>query len=320
MYTVRELQPNEHEKWNNTLSKSPQGTLFHRLDWNQMLAETDPLLKGTLPLICVDKKDEILAGLILPYRFASDGLRVASPPIGYSTPLLADSLRYAERHHTYSAYSAFADLTQALTERIPSVRMNNSPDIWDIRAYMFHGWDIETSHTHELFRSQDQWETISPDLKTVIEQGRGKFSLQIDAGGNFDDVFASKQNDMETDVLKKRLAWMRANGTGRLFVLTDANGLPAAFTLALLSQPDGRAYLWETNCMEERGASDILPILLWETCSALLPDYPRIDLGYSQNIGISQIKDKLGAQFLPVFNTTFNKGAGKTQSDEDPSE
>jgi hypothetical protein len=89
-------------------------------------------------------------------------------------------------------------------------------------------------------------------------------------------------------VLKKHLAWIRANGTGRLFALADSQNQPIAFTLAMLSQPDGRAYLWGASSPNTNTET----VLLWQVCSALAADLPRVDLGCTANIQISQMRDE----------------------------
>lgn len=317
MVSVRELKYDEHEKWNTFLAKSPQGTLFHRLDWNQMLVDTDPQTDGFLALVCVDKDDAFLAALTVPYRLASSRCLARSPFFGYVSPLLADSLRYAERHHTYSSYSALVDLTNGLVEQIPSVCLQNSPDIWDIRSYMFNAWKIDTAYTHEWFHIDDAWQKVDTNLQTVIQQGEGKYSLQVVTAGKWDNDFAAHNPQIDAGVLKKRLAWMRANGTGRLYALTDSQNQPVAYTLAMLSQPDGRAYLWGTFCTDAKTESATQPVLLWQVCSALAPDYPHVDMGYSANIQISQLKDKLGGKLLPTFVTSYPKEgkSGKSQPD-----
>lgn len=317
MYNVRELKPNEHEKWNAFLANSAQGTLFHRLDWNQMLVDTDPQTDGFTALACMDKNEDLVAALTIPHRLASSQRSAGSQFFGYVTPLLADSLRYAERHHTYSGYSALADLTKGLAEQIGNVRLNNSPDIWDTRSFMFNAWQIETIYTHEWFHTDDAWGKVSPGLRSVIQQGEKKFTLQVSADEKWDNLFASRNPRIDSTVLKKRLAWMRGNGTGCLYALTDSQNQPAAFTLAMLSQPDRRAYLWGTACTDAKAESETLSVLLWQVCAALASDYPRVDLGYSANIQVSQVKDKLGGRLLPTFITSCSKEgkSGKSQQD-----
>jgi hypothetical protein len=317
MYTVRELQSDEHEKWNAFLAKSPQGSLFHTLEWNQMLVDTDPQTSGFLPLLCVDKNDAILAALTVPYRLDSDRRIADRPFFGYTTPLLADSLRYADRHHTYASYSALVDLTKSLVKQIGLLQLQNSPDIWDIRSYMFNAWKIDTVYTHELSLAEDLWQKIDAALQTSILQNEEKYSLHADSTGKWDEAFAKYHPQIHAEILKKRLAWMRATGTGRLFALTDSQNHPLAFTLAMLSQPDQRTYLWGTFCMDAKTESDILPALFWQVCATLKSDCPRLDLGYSANIQVSQIKDKLGGRLLPAFITSYPKNEKSSKQSDD---
>jgi hypothetical protein len=208
------------------------------------------------------------------------------------------------------------DLTKELVERISAVRIHNSPNIWDIRSYMFNQWKIKTVYIHEFHCTEDAWGRVSPDLQPILQQGAEKFSLQVSADEKWDSLFAARNPQLDAAVLKKRLAWMRANGTGRLYALTDPQGQPVAFTLAMLSQPDGRAYLWGTSSPDANTEA----VLLWKVCSALAVDFPRVDLGYSANIQTSQMKDKLGGRLLPTFVTSYPKEGKSNKSQPDGGE
>jgi hypothetical protein len=303
MYNIRELQANEHDNWTATMQQSPQGTIFHMLDWNQMLADTDSSITRTLALICLDKKEKITAGVIIPIRSASENnSQAVTPSFGYISPFFADMLHYEERHHTYPAYAAFYELIDTLKVHAPGITLNNSPDIWDIRPYLFHNWEIKAAYTHELHRPDDNWRDVSPDLRSVIEQGKEKYKLNIDRDGKWDNVFSEANSQIDPIILKKRLAWMRSTGTGSLFVLTDSKDQAVAITLAILSQHDQRAFLWGTACLDGENEFENMPILFWQVCSELFAEFERIDLGNSKDTRTNHIKDKLGGKLLPIFN------------------
>jgi hypothetical protein len=303
MNTIRELNTAEHEKWNEFITNSPQGTLFHKLEWNKMLVESDPKIEGFLPLVYVDKKDSILAAMIAPYHHTAKTCVSEYPFFGYVSPLLAEGTNYTNPHHQHGVYSILVELTRKMLERIPCIRLENPPDMWDIRALTHNSWEVQPKYTHILHAKDDAWQKISPDLQTVIRHGQDTYQLQTDSNTNWDEEFASLNPQIDSVILKKRLNWLRSTGTGRLFALTNSQGQAIAFTLAMLSQPDRRAYLWGTNCKREGSESEILPTLLWEVCTAIKDDHPRIDLGDSSNFQTSHIKDNLGAKLTPRFVT-----------------
>jgi hypothetical protein len=49
MNVVRQLTPDEYETWNELVLRSPEGSLFQTIAWNQMLCETDPQMEGFFP-------------------------------------------------------------------------------------------------------------------------------------------------------------------------------------------------------------------------------------------------------------------------------
>ncbi|MBM4428299.1 MAG: hypothetical protein FJ031_13855 [Chloroflexi bacterium] len=295
----------EHEKWDEFITNSPQGTLFHKLEWNQMLVETDPKIEGFLPLVYMVKKDNILAAMIVPYHHTAKTCISEYPFFGYVSPLLAEETNYTNPHHKHGVYSILVELTRKMLERIPRIRLDNPPDMWDIRALTHNSWEVQPKYTHILHAKDDVWQKISPDLQAVIRHGQDTYQLQTESNANWDEEFASLNPQIDSVILKKRLNWMRSTSTGRLFTLTNSHGQVVAFTLAMFSQPDGRAYLWGTSCKGKRSESEILPTLLWEVCSTIKNDHSRIDLGDSNNFQISHIKDNLGAKLTPRFVTRY---------------
>src|SRR5512145_2801875 len=118
MNTVRQLTQEEYEKWDEFVARSPQGSLFQTIGWNQMMCETDSQLEGFLSLVSFDEKGVMQAGIIICYRRISGKKVVDLPMFGYVSPILAAELDYADRQHTYRNYSILAELVKRLLEEV----------------------------------------------------------------------------------------------------------------------------------------------------------------------------------------------------------
>ena len=316
MNTVREITADDFGKWDDFLRKSPQGSIFHTIAWNQMLVETDPRLAGFLPLANFDKDGNILAGLVIPYRLVA-GRKVADrPTFGYGGPVLADSLRYTERHHAYSSHTAVVGLLEALESDFDFVRFWNAPDIWDVRSYMFQLWKLRAVYTHQWTCApiDEAWARIKPEWQSLIRTREQSDQLKVDESGQYDAVYislASRGKDaLAPEVIQKRLQWLRSTGNGQLYVLGNASGRALAMTLAILSRENESVYLWHT--VSEGNASQVLPALFWQLYASLAGNFKRIDLGPSDGIAISQLKDALGCNLLPTFLASYCGGGQGT--------
>ena len=307
MSSVRELTLDQYLLWDQFVAQSPQGGLFHTIRWNQMLCETGPGHERFLPLACWDK-NEIQAGVIIPYRF-SNGKKVADlPTFGYIEPLFGDELNCADCCRTYPRYAVMTELLQAVVENLDFVRIENSPEIWDIRPYTFESWKGETAYTHlwHVLDKDAAWKRMDSQIREVILSNQNEFLYREDQNDAWIERFVNyNKQKFSSRVLSKRIAWMQCNGVCRLHLLLDRSGKELAMTLSILSSENQTAYLWGTVCSEPCLKTTALPVLSWHTYLSLKEEFQRIDMGGSENCRIGLLKDKLGCQPVPRFVMSY---------------
>jgi hypothetical protein len=306
MNIVRQLTPDEYETWNEFVRRSPEGSLFQTIAWNQMLCETDPHLGGFLPLVSLDDKG-IQAGIIVCYRNSS-GKKISDLPLfGYVSPILSSALNYADRQHTYGNYLILTDLLKKLKEEIEYVRLENSPEIWDIRSYSFQSWNIETTYTHILKQTDltEAWKRIDPEVQKAIDSAEQKFTFREDEKYEYLQRFVKLSGGGE--VLQKRIDWLRSRGLCRLYVVADRTATMLGMTLTILSRENSTVYLWGSMCDGSKLENEVFPYLFWKSYEELADEFPCMDLGGSGKFSVGLIKDKLGCEPTPRFITTHGK-------------
>jgi hypothetical protein len=305
MNIVRQLAPDEYEKWNDFVKLSPETGLFQTIPWNQMICETSPRPAGFLPLVSLNEKG-IQAGIVVCYRFKS-GRRISDLPfLGYMSPALSPELNYAGRQHTYKNYTILADLLNQLAQEVGYIRMENGPEIWDIRAYEFLDWNIQTTYTH-IWQGEAAkvWAEISDETRRTLEKTGQKYAFREDTEWENMGRFL-KESGGEV-ITPKRVDWLRERDACRLYFLENHHGAITAITLAVLSRENGTSYLWGSRCLESGTEKDTLSLLYWKSYERLADEFPRMDLGGSNCHEINLIKDRLGCKPTPRYITTFGE-------------
>jgi hypothetical protein len=209
--------------------------------------------------------------------------------------------------HTYGNYLILTDLLKKLEQEIEYARLENSPEIWDIRSYKFQSWNIETTYTHILKQTDltEAWKRIDPEVQKAIDSAEQKFTFREDKKYEYLQRFVKLSGGGE--VLQKRIDWLRSRGLCRLYVVTDGMDMKVGMTLAILSRENRTAYLWGSVCDDPKLENEILPYLFWKSYGVLAEEFPRMDLGGSDKYSVGLIKDKLGCEPTPRFITTHGK-------------
>ena len=307
MPCVRELASDQYVLWDQFVARSPQGGLFHTVKWNQMLCETGPGREGFLPLAYWNK-DEIQAGVIVPYRY-SNGKKVADlPAFGYVEPVFGDEFNCADCCRTYPRYAVMAELLRVLVENLDSVRMENSPEIWDVRPYVFEAWKSKTVYTHLWHALNDEkaWKRIDAQIQKVVLSNQDRFLYQVGMGDEWIEKFISyNKRRFSSGILRRRINWMRSHGICQLHLLLDKSGREVAMTLSIVSSENKTAYLWGTVCSEPDLKMSALPVLFWHTYLSLKEKHQKIDVGGSDSCRIGLLKDKLGCKPVPRFIVSY---------------
>jgi hypothetical protein len=307
MTTVRELEPGEHQKWNEFVESSPQGSVFQCLEWVQMLVNTDTQKSELMAMVC-EEENEILGGIIIRYRVAS-GKRLADiTPVGYNGPVLAKKLFNPEKIHTFKAYSILFDLLKGLEERVDLIVLENQPEIWDIRSFIFRFWQIDTAYTHvwESAKVEETRMQVHPGVQMSIESVRKShsFNYSIQDADIEQFINLSRKGQQKNFVqLKPRIDWMREHQRCQMHFVADSKGDTVAMALVILSKENETAYLLNTVFRDKKSRLVTEPYLYWQSYLALAGQFSWINIGADDNRSPAHLKDNLGTELIPYFTT-----------------
>lgn len=302
---VRILSSNDLKLWQELVIDSPQASLFHTLEWNQMIHETDR--ESNPRYLIFDRKGAPLGGIPI---ILSKG-KVDLPLMGYNGPIFSSSLNYDQRAKTAKAYEVCTQLINYLGELSSRVSIRNQPEIWDLRAFTFLNWNFKTMYTHiihcnehhtagrkfseSLISKANEWEcsiTQSINSKHISD-----YCLKVISSMRIPFGVRKKQRE----VLERRIQSLLLMGLGKMILLTNNKGDELGMVFILLSKPNHAIYFCNTVYLLEEFKKEVIPLLASLIKQSFSGEFNFIDLGESELMETANEKDKMGAILTPLF-------------------
>jgi len=142
MFKVRELDPSDSTEWDQLVNSSPQGNVFLRSEWLEMLCQTDPdLRKFTLGVY--DGKGRLAGGQVVFY-LSTFGMKLSVPfEFFYNGPLLKAEPNARRVSRVAEQNEILAALAQGLSDRMDTIEIEAHPNFEDGRAFQFAGWQTQ---------------------------------------------------------------------------------------------------------------------------------------------------------------------------------
>ena len=310
-YIVRAITPDEYSAWDQMVIESPQAGLFQTILWNQMLVETGTVEQSWVPIV-YESKEQLLGGIIVRYVVSNGKKTAVLPAFGYNGPVIASSLNYQERHTTFNSYQVLTELLQHVQQTVDRALIYNQPEIWDMRAFRFLDWSIETTYIHRLHCNERNIKWFGDDspqqkIRDTIE----KYSL-VESRNYEKQVQRFCRQVVRTSrsgsypsrsarALEKRIHWMTERNLCKLVSLIGPNERELAISLLILSKENKTIYLWDSVYLNHLSEVDILPSLIYWLCQSIPIGFERIDFSNSSNPVASRLKDQLGLELIPNY-------------------
>jgi hypothetical protein len=176
VFTIKTLDTTNEKAWDDVVSSSSFGTLFHTVEWlrlvqNQSNAEFLPLM--------FYKGSQLVA--IYPIFVTKQGpIKVAfSPPSRsytlYLGPVIADyeSLKQEKKESTYIQIQQEFDKYIFGTKGCKYARIRSSPGLYDSRPLRWSGYTVDPFYTYriDLTKGIDTiWEQFDKSVRRMIKQ------------------------------------------------------------------------------------------------------------------------------------------------------
>ncbi len=183
--SIRILNKDDYEKWDELVCGSTQGTVFHSIDW---ISTASKLLNKKPLLIGEFREESLIGGCILyindhyVYRTATTILPL-SPYGGF---LIKDLDTKSVRRKEQRAFSTINHISaKLLSLGLDNIIITNSYGLQDIRPFIRNGWNSEIRYTYILSLTKNIEMNFSTDARREIKKAR-KAEIGINKNYNTD--------------------------------------------------------------------------------------------------------------------------------------
>jgi len=134
---IRPITKEDHQKWDELVRSSPQGTIFLLNDCLTTWIESDPRLR-LLRYGCFDEQGTLLGVQALPYKQKMLGIRTQpSMSISYNfSPILACSIVHGSELY----FDVIQALAKVAAKAFPYLKIGCHPSLQDVRPLLDIGW------------------------------------------------------------------------------------------------------------------------------------------------------------------------------------
>lgn len=305
---ARILSKEEYEKWDELVSDSVQGTVFHRSDWIETCSQA---LNKEYMLIGCFNQGQLVGGCSI-YVNKVGPLRTASSVV-QMTPYGGLLLRSPSTVKVKKKEQLYRDLTNSLfelfrTQNFSHIRLANSPGLEDIRPFIWRGWQERVCYTYYLNLESKIEETISKDVRWDVNKAEknGIKAQRLDDITKDDilrlyELFSmtySRQRmkpPVSLDFMRKNIELIYEKDIGKVWFSRMPDGEVAAAEIIVFDNK--RAYRWSAASHPDLRKTGAVSFLLYSIFCDIKGTYKEINL-MAANTPIL-------AKFVSNFNPTL---------------
>lgn len=248
---VRELGNSEYILWDELVEKSPHGTIFHNSDW---LAVCRDVLNEDLKIYGCFQKDELIGGCSLFIKNVAGIMKIASStckltPYGGVVLAPSTSTKVREREQTHR--DIIKSLCDAFdNEHFDHIQITNSSDFFDIRPFIWNGWNSSILYAYYFNLGGDIESNISKKARESIKQAN-RNSISINNSKDFSifyDLFSMtfERQNLKPPVTKEFFTsiidLLKSKNIGGMWVAETSSGELASALIILWDNK--RSYAW----------------------------------------------------------------------------
>jgi len=273
---VRELQRDEYDLWDDLVSESPQGTIFHSIQW---LRTTSESLHIPFVLIGAFDDDQLVGGCCF---FQQKRLHFFKQAMTNAqlTPYSGFLIRGCCSPEIRGEDTLYKTILTALSERISTMNcvhvcIVNNPSLMDIRPLTWDGWKTSVYYTYILPLDGEMDVFSSRNMRrSIFKAHEEEISIQkIHNPTIMWELQVKTFKKQNTDVPFKKeqlfnlMDMVQKNGTGEMWLATTRDNIPIAGEF-ILRDTQG-AYRWVAAADPDLLRTGATSLLLYEIISSL---------------------------------------------------
>jgi hypothetical protein len=173
--TIRALNEDEFKTWDAVVDRSPQGTIFHTLEWLKIIEKHT---HSQLFLFIGYFGDEPIAAIPFFYRKQSF-FNIVSSPIGSTLiphlgPIFPDYHLHKQDKREFYFREFQKKLDEFLIQKLKpdSISINTSPNLLDVRPLIWNGYQVipKYNYSKDITNLETVWNGFKKELRKNIEK------------------------------------------------------------------------------------------------------------------------------------------------------
>lgn len=195
---VRDVTGNE-ELWSRCVDRSPQSTVFHRLEYLKLMEDHSDM---ELHMLAGFKGEEPVGAF--PFYVTSKGPAqiVYSPPSTYASylgPILVNAAKLSRRKQEKRHKSFVSGCTDWLSENVSPeyARILSSPSYPDSRPFKWNDFDVEPRYTYNLDLQREEEEvkqSFSKSLRRYLDPEDEDLKIYVGGKSEVEYVYEQLSN------------------------------------------------------------------------------------------------------------------------------
>jgi CelD/BcsL family acetyltransferase involved in cellulose biosynthesis len=306
-YTTEILPRDRWLEWDDFVSATPQGTVFHRTAWLMAICGGPERLSL---LVCRNAAGALAGGLPLVKRPLACFTSYRLPPL---TPYAGMVLNEPESAKIVNQQSEQKDKALALLAAMPKAAMIRFPlalGNTDTQPFRWHGYQSTVVHTYRLVETlsaDNAWNGIDPKQRNSIRKAE-KDGTIVKSDASIDDLLplirlTFAKQDLETPQSEEtyRRLWAAAHGMGQGSIYLAVS--PAGKSVA------GQLVIWDRHCTylllsgmdPEQRAAGAGAMMLWQAIRDALARGAAFDFEGSTLPGVERFYRSWGGRLHPII-------------------
>ena len=312
-FEIRPLSENEFSLWDDFVSQSFQGTLFHKTYWLNTSGEKFKIygcfkngnLLGGLPIICKSKF----------------GIKQAvHPPL---TPYLGVIFKKSETKYV-NRISEEKKISESIAKRIKEdfdfVRFNFSPLFTDLQPFVWQGFSSNVRYTYllNLKNLEKAWKGMEDNRRNDIRRAE-KDGIVVESSDSFKEAFALVERTFQRQGIEVKFKSaasgynkvLNKKGQSKSFLARNKGG--KAIAMVYIVWDKKRSYYLLGGYDPEKRHHGASAIAMWEAIKFTKEKLglDEFDFEGSMIPQVEQFFRKFGGELTPYYSVAWAKSSIK---------
>jgi hypothetical protein len=240
--TTRILDENQYESWNDLVSGSPQGSIYSRPEYLDIICST---AGGRFRIFGCFKGDEIVGGVGVYENNSRFGQIVTNRLLLYYNGIVLCPMNSS---YPSQRTSKEIEILAALESRLSgmgyaSIILHNRSTLRDLRPFVAAGWQVTPGYTYvmSLSDTDEMWSRIEQNQRRLIRRCESN-GVSTDVDGDFDSFYALHEDThlrkgaplyLPKEFFRSYYERLNSLGWCRLYNARLSDGKPVATQLVL---------------------------------------------------------------------------------------